>query len=100
MATTYLVSSPYSITKPVGNYLDILNFRQIPKEPDDVIYSIKSQHAYRPDLLAFDLYGDQNLWWVFAQRNPNSIEDPIFDFREGVSIYLPKLKTLERVLGL
>lgn len=96
----YLKSSAYFTTPVVGNYLDILAFREIPKEPDDIVYEIRSQHAYRPDLLAYDLYDDQNLWWVFAQRNPNTIEDPIFDFREGVAIYLPKSKTLQRVLGL
>ena len=52
------------------------------------------------DLLAFDLYSDSRLWWVFAQRNPNSLPDPFFDFVVGVGIYIPKLSTLTQVLGI
>ena len=96
----YLTSSPYFLTDTTGNFLDTLAFRQIPKEVDDIVYTIKSQHAMRPDLLAYDLYGDANLWWVFAVRNPNTIEDPIFDFQTGVTIFLPKSTTLKKALGL
>ena len=52
------------------------------------------------DLLAFDLYSDSRLWWVFTQRNPNSLPDPFFDFVVGVGIYIPKLSTLTQVLGI
>jgi hypothetical protein len=96
----YLSSSPYFNTEQFGEYLDVLTYRNIPKEVDDIVYTIKPQHALRPDLLAYDLYGDANLWWVFMVRNPNSIEDPIFDFQSGVTIFLPKSTTLKRVLGL
>jgi hypothetical protein len=96
----YLTSSPYFNTELFGKFLDTLSYRAIPKEVDDIVYTIKPQHALRPDLLAYDLYGDANLWWVFAVRNPNSIEDPIFDFQPGVTIFLPKSTTLKRVLGL
>lgn len=97
---TYLSSSPYFTTSKFGESLDVLNYRAIPKEPDDIIYTIKSQHGLRPDLLAYDIYKDAGLWWVFAVRNPNTIEDPIFDFQPGKTIYLPKFSTLKRVLGL
>lgn len=96
----YTVNSPYYMTDTFGDFLDVLNFRSIPKEVDDIVYTIKPQHAMRPDLLAYDLYNDASLWWVFAVRNPNTIEDPIFDFQAGVTIYLPKSTTLKRVLGL
>ena len=97
---TYLTSSPYFNTELFGEFLDTLNYRAIPKEVDDIVYTIKPQHALRPDLLAYDLYGDANLWWVFAVRNPNAIEDPIFDFQPGVTIFLPKSTTLKKALGL
>ena len=96
----YSNSSPYYSTETFDGFLDVINYRTIPKEPDDIPYVIKSQHALRPDLLAFDLYGDAGLWWVFAARNPNSIEDPIFDFQVGKAIFLPKLSTLKKALGI
>lgn len=100
MIVKYNAFSPYFSTEKKESYLDVLNYRIIPKEADDILYEIKPQHALRPDVLAYDLYGNSNLWWVFAARNPNSIEDPIFDFQSGLPIYLPKLTTLKRVLGI
>ena len=93
-------NSPYGKTDFYGSYLDIANLPAIPKLADDQYFTINKTYQYRPDLLAFDLYGDANLWWVFAARNPNAIEDPIFDFQTGRVIYLPKSTTLKRVLGI
>lgn len=97
---TYSQSSPYRQTGIHKNALDILVKRPITKQPDDTPFVINSIYAYRPDKLAFDLYGDAGLWWVFAVRNPNVIEDPIFDFEPGTVIYLPKRTTLDKDLGL
>jgi len=97
---SYLQTSPYLITEVEDGYLGVLQYRSFPKQRDDVMYTIRNIHEYRPDLLAQDLYGDANLWWVFAVRNPNSIEDPIYDFQAGKTIYLPKLATLKEALGI
>jgi hypothetical protein len=50
--------------------------------------------------LAFDLYDDVNLWWVFAVRNKDIIKDPIFDMYAGQKIRIPLIGTLQRSLGL
>ena len=60
----------------------------------------KERTNFDPDLLAFDLYGDSSLWWVFAIRNPNAIQDPIYDFQPGVIIYVPQKQNLTTALGL
>ena len=58
-------------------------------------------YQYRPDLLAFDLYGDASLWWVFAARNPNKLgPDPVFNFIAGVEFYIPNMVTLQVALGI
>ena len=100
MAATYSKSSPYYSTNVFGNFLDIMEPRFITQSPDDVLYTIDKVYEFRPDLLAFDLYGDASLWWVFIGRNPNSLNDPIFDFRSGVTIYIPKKDTLVTDLGI
>lgn len=100
MAAVYSKTSPYFTTGTFSSFLDILNYRPITKYPDDTVYRIDKFYEYRPDLLAFDLYGDAALWWVFRARNPNSIDDPIFDFRAGVAIFLPKKTTLVTDLGI
>jgi hypothetical protein len=73
--------------------------RAIPKESDDRLMQINQTYQYRPDLLALDLYDNPSLWWVFYQRNPNTLVAPPLDFRAGVQIYLPKITTLRGVLG-
>ena len=91
---------PYGNT-PINRsgYLDILKPRSVPVAGDDVLYTITPSYTYRPDLLAFDLYGKKELWWVFAQRNPDIIKDPVYDFQAGTQIYLPQGKNLKQMLG-
>ena len=97
---TYSKSSPYSTTKENNLYLELLNIRPVPAEDDDYLYTIESQYTNRPDLLAFDLYNDVNLWWVFVVRNPNTLRNPIFDFTTGTVIYIPTKETVNSALGL
>lgn len=99
MSTQYSKTSPYYSTTFSGNFLDVWQARTIPKQADDVVFTINSTYTYRPDLLAYDLYGDAGYWWVFAVRNPNTIKDPVFDFRPGVKIYIPKKETLKAAIG-
>ena len=96
----YSNTSPYFTTKLTDTYLDILTPRTITAEGDDQSYTIERTYAYRPDLLAYDLYGSPRLWWVFAQRNPDQLEDPIYDFKPGVTVQLPKKENLLRDLGI
>jgi len=95
----YQSSSPYFNTNIFGNFLDVMIDRPITKFSDDTLYEIDSVYEYRPDLLAADLYGTSSLWWVFAQRNPNVLVDPLMDFVAGARIYIPKLDTLKQDLG-
>lgn len=102
MTTNYTSASFYYNTPSFDNnqFLDLLNYRAIPKQVDDVLFTIPPQYEYRPDLLSFDLYGDPTLWWVFAVRNPNTLVDPLWDFRSNTTIFLPKKTTLQSVLGI
>lgn len=100
MPANYSKSSPYYNTGTFGPFLDILEYRAIPKIANDVEYRIDAMYKYRPDMLAYDLYGDSKLWWVFTSRNPNVLKDPIFDFVPGQIIYIPTKETLVSTLGL
>jgi len=102
MTAQYSKASPYFSTNTFGGtqFLDVLVYRTIDKQVDDVTYTIDKIYEYRPDLLAFDLYGDSALWWVFRARNANVLDDPIFDFQAGVTISIPKKTTLVSNLGL
>lgn len=98
---SYGPTSPYYNTSTYNNeFLDVMVNRPIPMNPSDIYWEITQTYNMRPDLLAFDMYGDAKLWWVFAQRNPNRLKDPMFDFVTGTGIYIPQLSTLREVLGL
>jgi len=95
----YDATSPYYITPYQQFYLSNMVNRPIPSESDDRLFLINLTYQYRPDLLAFDLYDNATLWWVFYQRNPNTLTAPPWDFVANTQIYLPKLSVLRSALG-
>jgi hypothetical protein len=95
----YKKTSPWATTQQNRLYLDLLAIRPVPAESDDFRYVIENQYRHRPDLLAYDLYGDAKLWWVFVQRNMDIIKDPIYDFEPGITIFVPKKSNLQNYLG-
>jgi hypothetical protein len=97
----YPATSPYYNTTTVnGQYLDVMINRPVNGSPTDVYWQITTVYNLRPDLLANDLYNNSELWWVFAQRNPNTLKDPFFDFVTGTAIYLPTSDSLKQALGI
>lgn len=100
MAVNYSKASPYTNTETFAFFLDVANIPLIPFDPSDVQYRIDNIYQHRPDLLAYDLYGNSSFWWVFSVRNPNTLQDPIFDFLPGATIYIPKKDTLTAAMGL
>ena len=99
MSSAYSSTSPYYTTGYSQFFLDVMVNRLIPKAVDDLLFTINTTFQYRPDLLAFDLYDNATLWWVFYQRNPNTLTKPPLDFKVGTLIYLPKITTLRSALG-
>lgn len=98
---TYAPTSPYYGTPTWGPFLDIWKYNNltIPSDVTDAVYQIDPPYNYRPDLLAYDLYHDTNLWWVFAVRNPDVLVDPVFNFHAPVIISVPTLAVVQRALG-
>ena len=95
----YSSTSPYYATGYSQFYLDVMIDRPIPRLTDDLSFLINQTYQYRPDLLAYDLYQTPTLWWVFYQRNPNSLTKPPLAFVAGKQIFLPKLSTVQETLG-
>jgi hypothetical protein len=95
----YKKTSPWYITKQNTLYLELLTLRTIPTSDDDFKYVIENQYRHRPDLLAFDLYQDAKLWWVFAQRNRSILKDPIYDFSPGTTIFCPAKANINAALS-
>ena len=100
MSQNYSAASPYFTTDTAQFFLDVMTNRPIPPQNDDIYFTINQTYQYRPDMLAFDLYDNAGLWWVFYQRNPNTLQRPPLDFAAGTSIYLPQIGTLQTALGI
>ena len=100
MSSLYTSKSPYYLSSVNQSYLDVMTLRQIQSVKDDVYYEVGTKYENRPDLLAYDIYGDSNLWWVFAVRNKDILKDPVYDLVAGIKIYVPKLSTLRSNLGI
>jgi hypothetical protein len=89
MAQNSKDTSQYLSTPIKDWYLDLMVPRKVPKNPFDKIISIPAAYDQRPDLMSQAEYGTPRLWWVFAVRNPDLINDPIQDFVAGLEIYIP-----------
>mgnify|MGYP000279992058 CR=1 FL=1 len=88
---SYRTDSVYRNTDIINNqYLDLLNVSNIDVE-NTATTSVKLEAKYneKPDLLAYDLYGNSKLWWVFALFNQDKLKDPILDFKSGITITVP-----------
>lgn len=94
---TYPSSSPYATTKQSANFIGLYKHRPIKPHRDDREYTITQKYHLRPDLLAFDLYGKEDYWWVFYVRNLNVIRDPIWDFTVGATIWYPSPEHLRSI---
>lgn len=89
MAAKYKNNSLYRNTRINKYFLDIY---EPPITPNLEIYKtlkLDSKYNHRPDLLAYDLYGQSELWWVFALYNRDLIKNPIYDFKSGLEIKIP-----------
>ena len=92
-----------SFLKNAGTFDSFLDLNSLPKIQQSIYdedYVLTSADHKRPDLLAYKLYDNTRLWWVFALRNPDIIVDPISDFTEGTSIKLPSGESVKRLAGL
>jgi len=99
MSAAYSRTSPYYSTPKWGEFLDIWSSKSIPADITDAVYQIDSLYSLRPDLLAYDLYKDPGLWWVFAVRNPDVLIDPLLSFRTDTIIYIPTEKVVLQAIG-
>jgi hypothetical protein len=88
--TTYRKDSLYRDTEINGQYLDILDVNNIDVDNTTTTnITLEEKYNEKPDLLAYDLYGNAKLWWVFGLFNQDELVDPILDFKAGLKIKVP-----------
>jgi hypothetical protein len=54
----------------------------------------------RIDLFSFQQYGSSRLWWIIALANADIIKDTIWDFKSGMTVFVPRdAVLLEKLAG-
>jgi len=86
----------YRKTPSFNGYLGILVHTSIPIRESDTTMILEEKYEHAPDLLALDLYGDPELWWVIPQRN--GLEDPIFDMKRDTKLTIPSFETVKDII--
>lgn len=98
MGAKYSQYSPYAKTKQTW-YLDYNLPKNIPPADSDIDYEIPNKYDEQPWRLAYELYGNERLYYIFSLLNPNLIEDPIYDFNAGKTIRIPSVQRVQSYLG-
>ena len=70
-----------------NRYYKNIEYPEIPVAPNDIY--IISKSTDRLDLLAFDYYNDENLWWIISKANPGKIKRDSFFIDPGLQIRIP-----------
>ena len=97
--TTYRSDSFYASTKNIDFYLDMWNPSLNITTTGDTQIEIETKYNLRPDLMAYDMYGSPNYWWVFALKNKDKLIDPVEDFKAGMTITVPPKNGLKSLIG-
>jgi hypothetical protein len=95
----YKPDSFYANTNSIDFYLDIWENTVNLSTTGDTSIEIHTKYNLRPDLMAYDMYGSPNYWWVFALKNKDKLIDPVEDFKAGLTIVVPPKNGLRSLLG-
>lgn len=91
LPSSYLVQADF-LSSGGLEFFDTPEFRPFLADQTDVFFEITAEFQNRPDLIAFDRYLDEQLWWVLALVN--QIDLVPSGFYTGLRIRIP---TLSRV---
>lgn len=87
----------YENTEVSNNILQIANLPELPTSSDDEFWTIEGKYHQRPDKLAHEKYGSEKYYYVFLLANMDLMEDPVFDFEEGLTIRVPSKNNVRRI---
>jgi hypothetical protein len=76
-------------------FWDQTEYPDIPISEDDQYIQLSQQQSKRIDLLAWDFYGDVNVFWVIMLANNIDLPNQIY---EGMVLRLPAQATIDDLL--
>jgi hypothetical protein len=80
-------------------FLDVARLPKLDTTIGDFIV-VPAECENRIDLFSYQQYGSSRLWWVIALANADMIKDPIWDFKAGMNVFVPRdAALLEKLAG-
>ena len=79
-------------TSYIGDRLGWWDQVIFPQSHTDISIIVSNRYKGRPDLIAYDVYGDPSLQWVVLQYN--NIIDVVSELEEGNVVTLPSRRRL------
>jgi len=79
------------------NFFDTPDFASVPVSAEDLRVVVDRTYLGRLDLIAYDYYGDSELWWVIALAN--EIEELPSGMHIGMNLRVPIVKTVSEYLS-
>jgi len=76
-------------------FWDQTEYPDIPISEDDQYITLNQQQSKRIDLIAWDFYGDVNMFWVIMLANDVDLPNQIY---EGMVLRLPAQDTIDDIL--
>ena len=74
---------------PIRNfYLDVSTLPYVDDQKGNNVI-VPPECENRIDLFSYQQFGTSRLWWVIALANADLIRDPIWDFKSGMSVFVP-----------
>jgi len=82
-----------------GFYLDVNSLPSLLRSTGKTVI-VPPECEHRIDLFSYQQYSTSRLWWVIALANADIIKDPIWDFKSGMSLFVPtNNQLLEQLTG-
>lgn len=72
-----------------GFYLDTNRLPDFSRSPGKTVI-VPPECENRIDLFSYQQYGTSRMWWVIVLANADIIKDPIWDFRSGMALFVPR----------
>lgn len=79
-------------------YLDYTIPAYFTDADSDTSYTIPNTHDCQPWKLSKELYGTEELYYIFALLNPDLLQDPVYDFSTGKTIKVPEPQRVRQYL--
>ena len=70
-------------------YLDVVTIPSVDLGQGEYV-QVPPECENRIDLFSYQQYKTSRLWWIIALANADIIADPIWDFKSGMTVFVPR----------